>query len=160
MKKPVKIVWKTRESFYDCGFGFPKEKSTLTLTEKTIRFERKGEMNGYLGGECPISDVKETWEVVVVNPDYQESFLSLAKAAEEALGNYDERIDFDGPIQSLRLVYEDGSKKEVREKIAILLDRAFLKEKIGAFLPERMVEAIFGDQLEEAIWESSTTRLN
>lgn|GEM_PF-4199097 len=149
MKTITKIVW-TEEPNYYLGYGSaPVEKATLTLTRDEIQFMRKTRMNDYMGGECPISDAVESWKVRVIHPDYPECFETISKEAEKVITEGSIIKVNDGPIQSLTIYYDDGTKAKVSRECYIFLEESFLREQISIFLPDRMLQAIFGEPEEE-----------
>lgn len=149
MKTIAKIVWKDEPSYYWCGGSAPVEKATLTLTRDEIQFKRAAQMNDYLGDECPISQASESWKVKVKHPNYPECFETIAKTAEEVVNGGLANFVCDGPIQSLIVYYDDGTKAKMLNQCSFLLEESFLREQLSDFLPERMSQAIFGEPEED-----------
>ena len=149
MKQVTKIIWKNEPCTFWCGGSAPDEKNTLTLTRDEIQFVRTAQMNDYLGGECPISEAKESWKIKVKHPDYAQAFATIAEAADKMINAMQVGFVCDGPIQSLIVYYEDGTKAKLLNKCSFLLDEVFLKEQLSSFLPDRMWKTIFGEYEEE-----------
>ena len=105
-------------------------------------------MNDYLGDECPVSTASESWKVKVKHPDYPQAFAAIAKVAESVVNGTITNFVFDGPIQSLIVYFDDGTKAKLFNMNSYLLEEKYLKEQLSDFLPDRMSQAIF-DETEE-----------
>ena len=151
MNTVTKIVWKEKPSFFTCSGEAPTEETIVTIGAGAVSFKKTGKMNNYMYGECPFSEAKESWEVKIKDPDYAKSFKELSAIAEDIINNNVEMENVcDSPEQTIAIHYVDGRREKV-VRFGLIFKWAMLRDRLRRYLPDAMVDAAFGDIVDEAV---------
>ena len=145
MSAVTKVVWKEKPNCTTNG----EMEDTLTMTKGEVLFKRVASKTNSADAKCPFSRVNESWAVKVASPRYADSFKELSDMAITMIANKDNNESiFGNSLQTLAIYYEDGSQEKVCRRGSIFEWEA-LRSLLNRFLPDLMVEAIFGDEFTE-----------
>lgn len=147
MSDITKIIWKEKPCPSVCG----GTESTLTLTDGKVLFKRIARKVNLMDARCPFSYVNESWGINVASPHYKDSFKELSELAKTLMANKDNcESSLGAPLQTLAIYYDDGSQDKA-DRVGFIFVWGELREKLHRFLPDLMVESVFGCEEQEEV---------